>query len=719
MSRGSDSNVTTGRAARLAALACLSLAVALAACHPAGTGKATSPATASAALLLDASDGQDWPGFGRTYGEQHFSPLEAINAQNVGQLGLAWFHDLGRGNSTTGPIEVGGVIYIASRYSFVSAIDAKTGATLWTHDSHAVEKAGQRMRQSWGSRGIAWWNGKVYTGTVDGRLVALDAKTGAEIWSADTLVKGDIRAITGPPRAFDGKIIIGHAGADTGPTRGYVTTYDAETGKQLWRFYTVPGQPGVDDDETTRMAAKSWAGEWWKHGGGGTVWNAMTYDADTDTVFLGTGNGYPWNYRVRSQGRGDNLFLSSIVALDAKTGAYKWHYQTNPGETWDYNADMDMELAELSIDGKARKVLMTAPKNGFFYVLDRVTGKLLSAQPIADKITWASGIDLATGRPVEDPQARFADGTTALVWPGAGGAHSWLPMAYSPATRLVYIPTMEGSNSYSDAGIDLSNWKPPAGNVADGTENLGFDLEHGGPTNYTGYLQAYDPVAQRRVWRVPTPSLTGGGVAASAGGLVFQGQVDGKFNAYSAADGKRLWSFDAGAPILAPPIIYSLAGQQYVTVITGKGTSFATYGTAVPDRFDYRTQPHYVLTFAIGGTAKLPPPAKAEVGPVADPGFRAEASSRERGWGVAGLHCIACHGLDLVADGAAPDLRSSPMVLEPAAFQAVVRDGALLPNGMPRFEELTDQDLADIRQYIRQEASTWRQALRAKRQPAR
>ena len=374
-----------------------------------------------AAQLLDTSDGADWPAYGRTYGEQHFSPLGEINRYNIGRLRLAWYLDLGVGNSTTAPIAVDGVIYFARAYSIVTAVDAVSGKFLWTYDPRVIERAGRIVRNTWGSRGIAWWNGKVYTGTADGRLIAIDARTGREVWSANTFQAGDGRYITGAPRVFAGKVVIGHGGADFAAVRGYVTTYDAETGKQLWRFYFVPGDPskgpdGAASDSVMPMAAKTWAGEWWRHGGGGTAWNAMAYDAEHDTLLVGTGNGAPWNRRVRSADQGDNLFLCSIVALDAATGAYKWHYQINPGESWDYNAAMDIELADLVIDSKWRQVAITAPKNGFFYVIDRITGKLISAEAFAP-VTWATKIDQATGRPVEVPAARYPDGSTFLLRP--------------------------------------------------------------------------------------------------------------------------------------------------------------------------------------------------------------------------------------------------------------------------------------------------------------
>jgi len=380
------------------------LGLLLAGCSPStasGTDQAQ-PSQKDNARLADNSSGNDWAGYGRTYGEQHFSPLNQISAQTVDRLGLAWFMDLPAGNTATIPVEVDGVLYLSYGLGVVRAVDVRTGKQLWEHDTKAGERAGQRLRQGWGIRGVGYWNGKVYTGTPDGRLVALDAKTGTQVWSVQTC-DDDGRFITGAPRLFDGKVIIGHGGADSASIRAYVTTFDAETGRQLWRFFIVPGDPAKGfEDKTQEMAAKTWSGEWWKYGGGGTAWNSFTYDAETDTILIGTGNGAPWNQKIRSAGKGDNLFLCSIVALDAKTGAYKWHYQVNPGETWDYNAAMDIQLADLKIAGQMRKVAITAPKNGFFYVIDRTNGKLISASPFA-KVTWATRIDIKTGAPSKLP----------------------------------------------------------------------------------------------------------------------------------------------------------------------------------------------------------------------------------------------------------------------------------------------------------------------------
>lgn len=657
--------------------------------------------------LRDSSDGDDWPGFGRTYGEQHFSPLAQIDRNTVGKLGLAWSMDLEPGNSATGPIEVGGVLYFARFYSVVNAVDAATGKLLWTYDPHAPEASGVRLRQGWGSRGIAWWNGKVYTATQDGRLIALDAETGKPVWSVQTLDKDDPRFISGAPRVFDGKIIIGNGGADEAAIRGYVTAYDAESGKQLWRFWTVPGDPKKGfENAAMAMAAKTWAGDWWTQGGGGTVWNAISYDKDTDTVFIGTGNGSPWNRKIRSDGKGDNLFLCSIVALDGKIGAYKWHYQINPGESWDFNAAMDMELADLTIEGKLRKVLITAPKNGFLYVIDRTTGKLISAKPFVP-VTWAKGIDLTTGRPIENPGIHYENGV-ATFSPTPVGAHSWTPMAFSPQSGLVYIPAIELIATYDDRGITKENWKRKGGMALNYAVNSSIALPKGREDS-TSSLVAWDPVTQREVWRVPTPIHFNGGVLATGGGLVFQGQMDDWFNAYDAKTGARLWSFDAKAPVIAPPISYRVGGRQYVTVITGNGTSGGFLGSALA-RFgiDYRTQARRVLTFALGGTATLPAKIRYVPEAVADPDFRPDAVAEAHGGEIYNTRCVVCHGGGVAAAGVAPDLRTSAAIVTPPAFDQIVRDGALVSNGMPQFGELTDKDRADLRQFLRANAKMLR-----------
>jgi quinohemoprotein ethanol dehydrogenase len=672
------------------------------------TKQATNEETVGVNRLQDWGDGDDWAAFGRTYGEQHYSPLTQINADNLDRLGLAWSYDLGPENSVTGPLAVDGILYFATGYSLVHAMDAATGELKWIFDAKAAQAAGRKLRQGWGSRGLGWWNGKIYTGTQDGRLIAIDAKTGKEVWSVMTTEADDYRFISGPPRAFDGKVIIGHGGADAASTRGYVTAYDAETGDQLWRFFTVPGNPADGfESEAMRMAAETWAGEWWVYGGGGTVWNAMTYDQELNQIYLGTGNGAPWNHQVRSLGEGDNLFLSSIVALDADTGDYIWHYQTNPGETWDYNAAMDMQVAELEIDGALRKVLMTAPKNGFFYVLDRLDGALISAKPYVP-VSWATEIDLETGRPVEVPGVRYQDGGSFRVVPGTYGAHNWLPMSFSPRTGLVYIPAIELSNTFSEEGVDIKNWKRPPDNVLDAGANAQFPLDEKGASA----LVAWDPVTQTQRWRVPTPAFWNGGTFVTASDLVVQGHIDGSFNVFSAHDGTKLWSFDAGSPAVAPPITYLVGDTQYMTVLTGMGTS-GTYLGPILERFGLNPakQVRRVLTFALDGKATLPPSEGGSVTIAEDPEYIQDQASEGRGLITYAQRCGICHGFRAVAVGVATDLRASLLTRSTEGFTNVLREGLLVAGGMPQFDELDDDQIKDLQQYIRSEAHQARQAM--------
>lgn len=663
------------------------------------------PSVIDNAALSNEANGVNWAAYGRTFSEQRYSPLHQINADNVSRLGLAWSLDLPDVNfSTTAPIAVDGVIYFSPGISEVRAVSATTGKLLWRYDPEVVKVAPQKLRAGWGSRGLAYWEGKVYLGSRDGRLIAINAKTGKPVWSVMTIDADDHRYITGAPRVFNGKVIIGHGGADVGATRGYVTAYDAKTGKQLWRFFTVPGNPANGfEDKTQEMAAKTWKGEWWKLGGGGTVWNAMTYDPRFNRIYLGTGNGAPWNQKIRSPGGGDNLFLCAIVALDADTGEYVWHYQTNPGETWDFNSAMDIVLADTTIDGKPRQVMVHAPKNGFFYVIDRATGKLISAEKFT-KVTWAERIDISTGRPVETPNARYEAGET-LIWPGMIGGHNWQPMSYNPNTGLVYIPTINLPGYYNDKGIDPAKWKYPK---ALGWDTGINDVNEDTPMDAGGSsLQAWDPVKQKAVWSVPTPGLMNGGTMTTAGNLVFQGQVDGKFIAYAADSGKRLWSFDSANAVIAPPITFSVGKKQYVSVITGNsgapsvlGTPQAQYG------WQARVSARRLLTFELDGKARVATSAApALIVPVDNPALNVDKILAERGKAIfMEKNCTACHGFAAIAAGGAPDLRASALALSAPAFEQVVRNGILQANGMPRFAELNDADLNSLFQYIRSRA---------------
>jgi quinohemoprotein ethanol dehydrogenase len=654
------------------------------------------------AILGNEADGANWPAFGRTFSEQHYSPLEQVNQVNVARLGLAWFFDLPVSvNAFSTPLEVDGTLFLTEGQSVIHALDARTGGELWSYDPQVGKVAGDKLKAVWGTRGIAWWDGKVYSGTQDGRLIALDGKTGKLVWSVVTTQPGDNRYISGPPRVFNGKVIIGHGGAEFGATRGYVTAYDARTGKQVWRFYTVPGDPAKGfENEAMAMAAKTWTGEWWKYGGGGTAWNAMTYDPKFNRVYIGTGNGQPWNQKIRSPGGGDNLFLCSIVALDADTGKYAWHYQANPGETWDYNCVMDIQLVDLPIAGKVRPVILHAPKNGFFYVIDRTTGKLISAEKIT-KVTWASHIDLKTGRPVENPNARFQNGDFDL-WPKA--AHNWFPMAYSPRTGLSYIPVQSLGSIYSDDGIDLKNWKPTyRGEYRTGVTNKPSPPD---PANTGSWLLAWNPVTQKEAWRLKRHGLASAGVMATAGNLVFQGNADGQFVAYDALNGKILWSYDARNGVIGAPISYMLDGKQYVTVLAGFGGTGSLFGAATGQTgWGYRTQHRRVLTFVLDGKTTLPPGGPQPEVPVATPGFKSDPVRVAAG-GKLFENCVFCHGYGAVGGGAAPDLRASMIPTDAEAFASVVRGGALVEAGMPKFDDLTPDEVESIRHFIRNRAET-------------
>lgn len=670
-------------------------------CASVGPSAICGAGTDPEAQYVDAASGIDWPGYGRTYGEQHFSPLTQIDRRNVGRLGLAWYIDLPPGDAATEPVEVGGVLFYAQGLGIVHAVDAATGRELWRYDPHSGEKAGLGLRFSWSSHGLCWWNGKVYVGTVDGRLIALDGKTGKLVWSVQHTIKGGGQFISAAPRAFGGRIIVGQGGGDFSFSRGYTTAYDAETGKLLWRFYTVPGDPAKGfENRAMAMAAKTWAGQWWKWGGGGEPWNAFAYDAANNQILFGVGNGYPWNREIRSPG-GDNLFLCSIIAVDADTGEYRWHYQFNAGDSWDYDATMDIELADLNIGGKLRQVAMEAPKNGYFYVFDRADGKLLSAGQIAAKLTWAKGIDMRTGRPIEVSGIRYQNGEAFEMWPSPRGAHSWMPMAFSPQTGLVYIPRLSQGLTFDSRGIDADGHLRVLG------ANIGEPKSN--PLNETSALIAWNPVTQKQAWVVSTFGGWNGGVLATGGDLVFEGQINGRLSAYEARHGKELWHFPAQDAVLAAPISYRVGGKQYVSVVVGMAGSAAldppSLGGLV---FDYRTQKRRVLTFVLDGKAELPPAPLPVIQAASDPDYKPDPALAGKGAGIFGFNCGICHGPAAVSGGTAPDLRRSDIPPAADIFDAVVHDGTLVANGMPRFNDLSEGDIAALRQYIRSRAADLR-----------
>ena len=645
----------------------------------------------------------DWATYGGTYDEQRFSTLTSINGDNVADLGLVWSHefDNARGMEAT-PLVAGGVIYTTTAWSKVHALDAATGRLLWSYDPKVPGPTGFKACCDVVNRGAALYDGKVYSGTLDGRLIALDAKTGKLVWSTVTVDQTKPYTITGAPRVIKGRIFIGNGGAEYG-VRGYVSAYDAQTGKLAWRFYTVPPAKGAKPDGAASdpMIATmqaTWEGDYARFGGGGTVWDAIVYDREFDQVLIGVGNGSPWDHRLRSNGKGDNLFLSSVVALDPDTGAYKWHYQGTPAESWDFTQTQPIILATLKLDGALRKVMMQAPKNGFFYVIDRANGKLVSAKSFVRQ-NWTTGVDMATGRPVETPEARYKDAAFVAA-PSGHGAHNWQPMAYSPQTNLVYIPAQEVPLAYkSDAPF-----KPRPGGW-----NLGVNLAINTlpddaaqmkaiRATLKGHLIAWDPVAQKEVWRADLGGPWNGGVLASAGGLVFQGNAKGEFKAFDAATGRNLWSFDSKIGIIAPPITYSVGGRQYVAVLAGYGGG---YGVASPFTENMGARPNgRLLVFALGGKAPY-----EVVRPKPSPAVVAEGSwlpaALANGQQIFETTCAVCHGGTARSSGVLPDLRRSPVLANQQLWQDVVHTGILKDNGMVGFSPwLSPQDVEAVRGYV-------------------
>jgi len=661
----------------------------------------------AARLANAAADTANWITYGRDYSEQRYSPLDQISTDNIGELGLAWFADLdtARGQEGT-PLVIDGRIYITTAWSKVKAYDAATGEPLWQYDPEVPGETGPTACCDVVNRGLAAWGDRLYLGTLDGRLVALDRATGEEVWSKVTVDQSKPYTITGAPRVIDGKVIIGNGGAEFG-VRGYVTAYDADDGEQLWRFYTVPGGPDEAEAEPEYLAKarETWNGEWWELGGGGTVWDSMAYDPELDLLYIGVGNGSPWNQAYRSPGGGDNLYLSSIVAIRPDTGEYVWHYQQTPGETWDFTATQHIMLAELEIDGRPRKVLMQAPKNGFFYVLDRATGELISADNYVPQ-NWTSGIDMETGRPIVNPEARFdLTGQPFIGTPGAGGGHSWHPMAFNPGEGLVYIPAIEAAFPY----FPEAGWKPDRNRGM----NTGLDLAAGAmPADSAareaakeatkGALIAWDPVTQSERWRVPHPGPWNGGVLATGGGLVFQGNAAGNFVAYSASDGREMWSFAAQTGIIAPPVTYTVNGEQYVAVLAGYGGVWPLSPSGILSGQE-RPLPNIsrLLVFKLGGAAALPPPPPADRLPLDPPPFRGTAAQVASGAYDFGRYCSQCHNDAAVGSTVLPDLRRSAALENQDTWMAIVHDGALKDNGMVSFApSLSRERIEAVRQYV-------------------
>lgn len=641
---------------------------------------------------------ENWITYGGAYDEDRYSSLSQINRNNVSQLGLKWALNLEtrRGIEAT-PLVVDGIMFLTSNWSMVHAINLRTGETIWTYDPKVPKAFGEKACCDVVNRGVALYKGKVFVGTLDGRLIALDAATGVVDWQVVTVDQAKNYTITGAPRVVKGKVIIGNGGAEFG-VRGYITAYDALTGEQVWRFYTVPGDPSKPfESKALEMAAETWSGEWWKYGGGGTAWDAIVFDPELNLLYVGTGNGSPWNRFYRSDGKGDNLFLSSILAINPDDGSMVWHYQTTPGEHWDYTATQPIILTDLMLDGQPRKVLMQAPKNGFFYVLDRTTGKLISAENYT-YVNWATGIDIKTGRPIETEFSRYENENVTLS-PGPNGAHNWHPMAYNHETELVYIPVHVNSFTYgNDPG-----WK-----TDDKAFNLGSLAYEGNPTRNDenapenldqGMLLAWNPKTQKAVWKVNHPAFTvNGGLMTSAGGLVFQGTADGKFRAYNAEDGAILWEYNIGAGVIAPPVTYLVDGEQYISIAVGWGGGIPSLWKKATDHIN----PGTIFTFALGNDTSRAYQGfpKVEPAELINLDFNATMDEINKGELLYNKNCRRCHGHMGMNGGSIPNLAySNEGVFD--IMNNILLEGIFLEKGMPNFSDrLSTEDVEMIKNYI-------------------
>jgi alcohol dehydrogenase (cytochrome c)/quinohemoprotein ethanol dehydrogenase len=644
----------------------------------------------------------NWMSHGRTYSEQRFSPLKQINDQNVGQLALAWYMDLDtrRGQEAT-PIVVDGLMYFTTAWSKVYAVKAVSGEKLWSYNPKVPPEWAINACCDVVNRGVAVWRGKVFVGTLDGRLVALDAATGKPVWETLTIDPAFRYTITGAPRVVKGKVLIGNGGSEMG-VRGYVSAYDADTGKLVWRFYTVPGDPAKPFEiPILEKAAKTWTGEWWRLGGGGTVWDAIVYDPELDLLYIGVGNGTPWDRRARSPRGGDNLFICSIVALKPDTGEYVWHYQETPADEWDFDSAEHIILANLTIAGSLRKVLLHAPKNGFFYVLDRATGEVISAKPYTS-VTWAEGVDLKTGRPVENMKARYGKDKGIPLAPGPLGGHSWHSMSYSPLTGLVYIPVQEAGFFYKSE--ERYENKSLAFNTGTDFVAAGMpqkpEVKKAILDNIKGHLSAWDPVQQKEVWRVERKSPVNGGILSTAGNLVFEGTAQGTLDAYRAGTGEKLWSAETQSGVVAAPVTYTVGGQQYVAVLVGWGGVFPLATGEVALRSGRRQNIGRLLVFKLGGKASLPALPELPQRELKAIPLTANTATVQKGEVLYQRYCSACHGDVAVSGGVLPDLRYSSALQSDQWFDVVLK-GLLKQFGMVSFnKELSHGDAAAIRAYV-------------------
>ena len=696
-----------GRLGRMAWVlaACLGSTAAFAQASPAAQAAAAAQRVDGAFISANTAKTPDWPTTGVDYAETRYSRLDQINATNVKELGLAWSYNLEstRGVEAT-PVVVDGIMYVTASWSVVHAIDTRTGNRIWTYDPQVDRSTGFKGCCDVVNRGVALWKGKVYVGAWDGRLIALDAATGKEVWHKNTFEgqKGSL-TITGAPRVFKGKVIIGNGGAEYG-VRGYITAYDAETGEQKWRWFSVPGDPSKPfEDESMKSAAKTWdpSGKWWEAGGGGTMWDSMTFDPELNTMYVGTGNGSPWSHKLRSPKGGDNLYLASIVALDPDTGKYKWHYQETPGDNWDYTSTQPMILADIKIAGKPRKVILHAPKNGFFFVLDRTNGKFISAKNFVP-VNWASGYD-KNGKPMNIATARDGNKPHDAV-PGPYGAHNWHPMSFNPQTGLVYLPAQNVPvNLMDDKKWEFNQTGPGKPQSGTGWNTAKFFNAEAPKSKPFGRLLAWDPVAQKAAWSVEHVSPWNGGTLTTAGNVVFQGTADGRLVAYNATSGEKLWETPTGTGVVAAPSTYMVDGKQYVSVAVGWG---GVYGLAA--RATERQGPGTVYTFVVGGKAKMPDFVAERTGQLLQ-GVKYDSTKVEAGAMLYVANCVFCHGVPGVDRGGnIPNLgyMDASYIENLSNF---IFKGPAMARGMPDFTgKLSGDDVESIKAFIQGTADSIR-----------
>lgn len=659
----------------------------------------------------------EWLNHGRTYKEQRYSPLTDINKNNVNELDLAWSFkfDTARGMEAT-PILHDGVLYVSTGWSHVHAIDARSGDELWHYDAKVPKSQLAKTCCGPVNRGVAIWQKdnssplQIFFGSLDGRLIALDAKTGKVNWSVQSTPTDGNYSITGAPRIVKDMVIIGNGGGELG-VRGYITAYDVSSGEMRWRFYTVPGDRNKpQESEALKKALPTWSGEEWYKlgGGGGTVWDSIVFDPELDILYIGTGNGSPWNRDLRSPGGGDNLYLSSIVAINPDNGKYIWHYQTTPADNWDYTATQQMILAEIEINSEIRSVIMQAPKNGFFYVLDRKTGELISAEKFGH-VTWATHVDMETGKPVESEFADYQENGGSYIWPSPYGAHNWQPMSYSKKTGYIYIPVQtipayfSGQKEVSykvnrwNTGVNLNESRSPASWVA---AKASLDAL------VYGELVAWDPIKQERAWTVRHPKPSNGGTLSTAGDLVFQGTWDGAFAAYDALSGDQLWQYQSDSAILAGPITYELDGEQYVAVTQGSGgVVMLTIGEEIRKNFVNQNR---LLVFKRGDFNLERLTANNTMASLESVKFEhdLDIARVKNGEYLYHNNCASCHGLDAKSNYVVPDLRYMSEETHDN-FATIVLGGSLTHKGMIGFyETLSLDDVGMIHDYLRDEQTS-------------